>query len=663
MLHHEEKVARSHQSLSKESSRRQRDSKYFEGTKQPQNNFMISMIKYKVLIILLQLLVGRSRNSYVYYSLRRILDPDVFRKNFAYQSYFIKRFHKGEYSLKLFFRYNIDVDTDNNSPLIMEVGFQLYFLLMKMSSNLAVDMDEKYYNRLVRFITLRETKIYTDNKWFVSDLWDFMKEFTSIIISPCKRKEKLIEMKEVNRISQNNAAIRQILKFYSQNVSQIEIFVDGNSLTQFFPLLPYCKFNTETPKEKFNDEVDRTNAKTKCDHLMRRSEYIIAELKVNYWLKKGLSRFLGLCQEYLDMLKGLLANLSIIINLIILFSYSTDVGGRTDDPVFSDTSVDSTETVLLVLGIISLLLVLITSFMTSFTILAGHWKNYDVFAKEEDQRRSEMTKIDRFSNSFPQLSKAKAFATFLVRSFLDWRILYHILLFLLTLTGVVYHPFFYTFLLTVYVYRRKQLVIVLKAVFKEYESILLTLLLMFMVIYGFTVFSYTYYHEDYTDNDCYSLWTCFLISFDHTFKNDGGLGGYLSSAYTRNNTDIDVRYGRVLFDNLAFFIVGILLIEIISGIIIDTFADYRQKNNEVQENCKKVCFVCDRTREQLEKDLGVDGFRFHIHNQHYMWDYVFFIAYLGSKKEREGQIKNTTERYVHEKIQEDDHSWLPCYNE
>ena len=46
-----------------------------------------------------------------------------------------------------------------------------------------------------------------------------------------------------------------------------------------------------------------------------------------------------------------------------------------------------------------------------------------------------------------------------------------------------------------------------------------------------------------------------------------------------------------------------------------------------------------------------------------MWDYIYFMAYLGSKEEIEGKIQNTTERYVIEKIAEDNHTWLPCYNQ
>ena len=119
--------------------------------------------------------MSRSPSSYVYYTFRRVLDPDVFRKNFAYQDYFIKKFHKGQYSLKMFFRYNRSVDDEKNSPLIIEIGFHLYFLIMKMYPNLALDMDEKYEKRLVNLLSVKESKSSSPSKWLIVNMYYFAK--------------------------------------------------------------------------------------------------------------------------------------------------------------------------------------------------------------------------------------------------------------------------------------------------------------------------------------------------------------------------------------------------------------------------------------------------------------------------------------------------------
>lgn len=122
----------------------------------PLTNYMTSLIKYKCISVLLHLLSGREPSSYVHYMFRRILGPDVFRLNFAYQDHFIKKFHKEEYTLDMFFKYERDLDEDIKSPLIIELGFNLYFLLMHLNDNLINDMDKVYYKRLTSLIPLRD---------------------------------------------------------------------------------------------------------------------------------------------------------------------------------------------------------------------------------------------------------------------------------------------------------------------------------------------------------------------------------------------------------------------------------------------------------------------------------------------------------------------------
>ena len=107
-----------------------------------------------------------------------------------------------------------------------------------------------------------------------------------------------------------------------------------------------------------------------------------------------------------------------------------------------------------------------------------------------------------------------------------------------------------------------------------------------------------------------------------------------------------------------FFLIGILLIEIISGIIIDTFADLRQINKDIRDDSKSLCFICDKTRDELEKE---DGFDYHTQQQHNLWDYLFYIAYLDTKNKSEGKALTTADRYVVEKLEKEDHTWLPCY--
>ena len=147
---------------------------------QPSNNFMTSLIKYKCLQVLLQLLVGRSPTSYIYYLYRRVLEPRTFRLNFAYQSYFLEKFHKDEYRLELFFRYDQHIDSKVESPMIIEVGFYLYFLLMRMQENLIRDYDDKYYKYILKLLSQRNrSSSNVQNNTFIS-FWFFLQDVYNI---------------------------------------------------------------------------------------------------------------------------------------------------------------------------------------------------------------------------------------------------------------------------------------------------------------------------------------------------------------------------------------------------------------------------------------------------------------------------------------------------
>lgn len=54
---------------------------------------------------------------------------------------------------------------------------------------------------------------------------------------------------------------------------------------------------------------------------------------------------------------------------------------------------------------------------------------------------------------------------------------------------------------------------------------------------------------------------------------------------------------RVVYDLLFFFIVIIIVLNLIFGVIIDTFADLRSEKQQKDEILKNTCFVCGKKAE------------------------------------------------------------------
>lgn len=68
---------------------------------------------------------------------------------------------------------------------------------------------------------------------------------------------------------------------------------------------------------------------------------------------------------------------------------------------------------------------------------------------------------------------------------------------------------------------------------------------------------------------------CFLFTFDYTFKANSGVGAVLTDINGQVNVAKD-SIGRFFFDNLFFYILVLIMVEIVAGIIIDTFSQLRE---------------------------------------------------------------------------------------
>ena len=54
-------------------------------------------------------------------------------------------------------------------------------------------------------------------------------------------------------------------------------------------------------------------------------------------------------------------------------------------------------------------------------------------------------------------------------------------------------------------------------------------------------------------------------------------------------------FGRVIYDLLFFFVVIIIVLNLIFGVIIDTFADLRSEKQNKEEILKNTCFICGKS--------------------------------------------------------------------
>ncbi|EGR27925.1 MIR domain protein [Ichthyophthirius multifiliis] len=177
-----------------------------------------------------------------------------------------------------------------------------------------------------------------------------------------------------------------------------------------------------------------------------------------------------------------------------------------------------------------------------------------------------------------------------------------------------------------------------------------------LLMYAFTLIGYYFLNESYPSNFCESTFICLLTAFDRSFKSDGGLGGYLNH---ENQEDLSTSYflGRFFFDNIFMILLMVIMLNIVAGIIIDQFGELRDTLKSYNEDLQNKCFICGFSREQIEKDSNQNqNFKSHIKDDHYMWNYLYYISYISDKKTTE---YTGIESYVYNKLQKEEITWFP----
>lgn len=99
----------------------------------------------------------------------------------------------------------------------------------------------------------------------------------------------------------------------------------------------------------------------------------------------------------------------------------------------------------------------------------------------------------------------------------------------------------------------------------------------------------------------------------------------------------------------------IIMMNIIQGIIIDTFAVLREAQEKNTIDRINKCFICGMEKEVIERSTN-RAFKHHIDNEHNEWNYLFFISYLEKKEQTE---HTGIESHVKERINRKDINWFP----
>lgn len=121
-------------------------------------------------------------------------------------------------------------------------------------------------------------------------------------------------------------------------------------------------------------------------------------------------------------------------------------------------------------------------------------------------------------------------------------------------------------------------------------------------MYVFSIVAYVWLNEAYPEGFCDSTWICFLTAFDMSFKVDGGIGGFTDPASEVWEGNSGMLLFKFAFDNIYFIVLMIIMINILSGIIIDTFGTLRSELEAYEDDLNNICYICGFSCEYIEKN-------------------------------------------------------------
>jgi hypothetical protein len=155
---------------------------------------------------------------------------------------------------------------------------------------------------------------------------------------------------------------------------------------------------------------------------------------------------------------------------------------------------------------------------------------------------------------------------------------------------------------------------------------------------------------------CNSMINCFALFLVNGLTTGGGIGEFISQELGNAPPISSQRtLFRYLFDLAFFVVVTIGLLNLIFGIIIDTFSSIREKAAEEAQIRENKCTICGVTRQEFERsEAGV--WQRHYKYEHNLWAYYFFLIHLETKESTE---YTGLEDYVAKCCQQRSLSWLP----
>uniref|UniRef100_A0A8C5BNK4 Inositol 1,4,5-trisphosphate receptor n=1 Tax=Gadus morhua TaxID=8049 RepID=A0A8C5BNK4_GADMO len=476
----------------------------------------------------------------------------------------------------------------------------------------------------------------------------------------------------------------EALEFYAKHTAQIEIVRQDRTMEEIvFPVPSICEFLTSESKLRIYFTTERDEQGSKINDFFLCAEDLFNEM--NWQKKLQGTPVLYWCSRNMSLWSNISFNLAVLMNLLVCFFYPLEgVHGEMLDPHLS---------ALLWMGVLATLILVIIMpqplGVRALVIVSILRLIFSVGLEPTLYSLGGVNVCNKIIFLMSFVGNRGTFTRGYKAMVLDFEFLYHLLYLIICSLGVFVHVFFYSLLLFDLVYREETLLNVIKSVTRNGRSIVLTAVLALILVYLFSIVGYIFFKDDFIlevdrlpnatlllttttatfsslllscplervtleesgkERACDSLLMCIVTVLSHGLRSGGGVGDVLR----KPSKEEPLFAARVIYDLLFFFMVIIIVLNLIFGVIIDTFADLRSEKQKKEEVLKTTCFICGLERDKFDNKTVT--FEEHIKEEHNMWHYLFFVVLVKVKDSTE---YTGPESYVAQMIKEHNLDWFP----
>lgn len=454
-------------------------------------------------------------------------------------------------------------------------------------------------------------------------------------------------------------------KEFEENIGRIEVLRENKIETVYFKIPELCKNLSENTKKEFiEDSCDGSTPQEKVRKVLSKSNKFQKEMehsdyqKTNGILKvvEPLSRFKNTILQTLLIYFGLIV--AFFINLLIFLTYARmfKVSNDSEIPIpgisspssfaketaFADTY---SEDLFIVLSLIHLVL--------SLAYLVGHI----IFSSSLYVKLSYPDDYKEITTESPFKKKLEHYARYVFYLIKDLHLWFYLIYILFIILALVVSPLFYCFHLFELIYRSKTLQYVLKSIYLRWDVLVLTALLLLATIWCFTTIYFNIFNEDFfIKNDdtgtkefiCDTMFRCYLSIIGFGLRAEG---------FWEDIFDPSTNFGRLFVDLLFWIVIVLVLMNIVFGTILESFAQLRETAEDTELEMHDRCFVCDIRKNRFDVKAN-EGIQFddHVNREHSVWNYVYFFVHLMKKEKTE---YTGMEQYIYELVMEKDISFFP----